>query len=62
MKLAYISIEKAMNKLVNEYVNNNRLLVKRFEVMKNESNILIIIFLSKVFIIQNHWLITKYNH
>lgn len=61
VKLAYTLTKKAMSKLVDKYMENNRLLIKRLEIMKNESNILIFISLNKVAIIQKHWLITKYN-
>lgn len=51
MKLACILIKKAMNKMLDRYIENNKLLIKRLEIMKNENNILICIFLSKVSII-----------
>ena len=54
VKLACISIKKAVNELIDKYVEDNRLLVKRLEIIKNESNVLIYISLSKVFIIQKH--------
>lgn len=50
-----------MSKPVNKYVEDNKLLVKKLEIMKNESNILIFISLSKVSIVQKRWLVTKCN-
>lgn len=41
-----------MNKLVDRYIEDNRLLIKKLEIMQNESNVLIFISLSKVLIIQ----------
>ena len=61
MKLAYTPTEKAMSELVDRYVENNGLLVKELEIMKNESSILTFISLNKVPIIQKRWLITQYN-
>lgn len=61
IKLACIPNKKTMNKLVNRYIENDGLLVKELEIMKNKSNILIFISLNKVPIIQKHWLITEYN-
>ena len=61
VKLACIPTDKVVSKLIDRYVKNDRLLVKRLEIMKNKNNILIFIFLSKVFIIPKHWLVIKYN-
>lgn len=41
-----------MNKLVDRYIEDNRLLIKKLKIMQNESNVLIFISLSKVLIIQ----------
>ena len=53
VKLVCILIEKAVSTLVDKYAKDNAILVKGLEIMKNKSNILSFIFLSKVSIIQN---------
>lgn len=52
VKLVFIQTKKTMNELINRYIEDNRLLVKRLEIMKNESNVFIFISLSKIFIVQ----------
>lgn len=50
-----------MSELVDRFTEDNKLLGNRLEIIKNKRNIFIFIFLSKVFIIQKHWLIIEYN-
>lgn len=47
--------------MIKRYIKDDKLYVKESKIMKNESNALIFIFLSKVLIIQKYWLVTKYN-
>ena len=61
VKLACTPTEKAVSELVDRYAEDDGLLVKELEIMKNESNVLIFISLSKVSIVQKRWLITKCN-
>ena len=61
VKLAYTPTEKAVSELVDRYTEDDELLVKGLEIMKNESNVLIFISLSKVPIVQKRWLITECN-
>lgn len=43
-----------INKSVNKYVKINKLLVKKLKILKKENNILIFIFLSKIFMISKY--------
>lgn len=52
VKLAYTPTEKAVSELIDRYAKDNKLLVKKLEIIKNESNVLILISLSKVLIMQ----------
>lgn len=61
VKLTYTSNKKVISEVIDRYVEDDKLLVNRLKIMKNESNVLIFIFLSKFPIMQKHWLITKYN-
>ena len=60
-KLACTPIEKGVSELVDRYVEDDGLLVKELEIMKNESSVLTFISLSKVLIVQKHWLIIECN-
>lgn len=59
VKLAFTPTEKVVSELVDRYAEDDRLLVKGLEIMKNESNVLIFISLSKVPIVQKRWLVTE---
>ena len=61
IKLAYTSTKKVKSEPLNRYAENNELLIKKLKIMKNESNVLIFISLSKVPIIQKQSLSTEYN-
>ncbi len=61
VKLAYTPTKKAVSELVDRYAEDDELLVKGLEIMKNESNVLIFISLSKVPIVQKRWLIIECN-
>lgn len=52
LKLTYKSTKKTMSKLVDKYMEEKKLLVKRLKIMKNKINVFIFIFLSQISIIQ----------
>lgn len=55
------STKKAMDTLIDYYIGEGELLMKRLEFIRNKYNVFIFILLSKIPNIQKQWLITECN-